>query len=356
MNKKISVIVPVYNSESHIRKTIELLCNQTYKNLEIIFIDNGSIDNSKKICKEYAKKDNRIIVSEERKRGPSAARNKGISLATGEYICFCDSDDLPQIDMYETLLEYILSQNTDIVMCEIYSERIDGLLDLPYDDKAKLSKKEIVNDLIPKMIGNLTEDEITIPIWGSVVRCIYKKSIIEENSIKFPEDISFAEDLIFTLTYLKKSDYVGICKKVLYKYRMTEGSVMLSCSKYEEDKFNKRKRLYLYLQEILMDIGNYETVKERLLVTYRSYIAECIGNAFRNKEKKSGLVYEYIEEKRIMNDESVIEAFKFFNTQDIRKKVLYIAIRNKLAIFLAIYFKMRFSIEKIKKVGNRSER
>lgn len=349
MNKKISIIVPVYNSEKYIKETIELLINQTYRNLEIIFVDNGSNDNSKVICEGYSKIDSRIKVVEETSPGPSAARNKGLSLATGDFICFCDSDDLPEINMYETLLKYMMEQNVDIVMCEIYSERINGLLDLPYADKDKLERGRVINDLIPKMIGNSTEDDLTIPIWGSVVRCIYKSSIIKCNNIKFPQEIRFAEDLIFTLSYLKNSNSVGICKKTLYRYRMTEGSVMLSCSLYEKKKFEKRKILYLYLRTLVDEIGNYKEVKERLMITYRAYIAECIGNCFRNKEKRVSLINEYKEAIDIINDESVIEAFKAFETQNIKKKILYIAIKNKLVVFLQIYFKSRFIIEKCRR-------
>ena len=212
LNKKISIIVPVYNAEQYIERTIQALINQSYKNLEIILVDNNSIDKSLEICEKYAELDSRIQITSENISGPSAARNKGINFATGDFICFCDSDDLPDENMYETLLKYIIGLKSDITMCEFYSERIDDILELPYEDKYILEREEILNDLIPKMIGNKSDEEKNIPIWGSVCRCIYKKSIIQEMNLKFNEDIKFAEDLIFTLSYLKNSQSVSICK------------------------------------------------------------------------------------------------------------------------------------------------
>lgn len=341
LNKKISIIVPVYNAERYIERTIQALINQSYKNLEIILVDNNSIDKSLEICEKYAELDSRIQITSENISGPSAARNKGINFATGDFICFCDSDDLPDENMYETLLKYIIDLKSDITMCEFYSERIDDILELPYEDKCILEREEILNDLIPKMIGNKSDEEKNIPIWGSVWRCIYKKSIIQEMNLKFNEDIKFAEDLIFTLSYLKNSQSVSICKKPLYYYRMNEESIMFSSLKYENEKFNKRKILYESIKQVLIDINKYEQIKDRLLVTYRLYIIECIGNSYRRIGKNS-LFEAYKEVKYILNEETVESAFEKFNCISLKKKILYTLVKKKSALLLSIYFKIRF--------------
>ena len=113
----ISIIIPVYNVEKYLRKCLDSIINQTYKKLEIILIDDGSTDNSGKICEEYAKKDDRIIVIHKENAGVSSARNRGIELANGKYIGFIDSDDWIEENMYETLYQNLLQFDVDISMC-----------------------------------------------------------------------------------------------------------------------------------------------------------------------------------------------------------------------------------------------
>lgn len=116
---KISVIVPVYNVKKYIHKCVDSIINQTYKNLEIILVDDGSLDNCGKICDEYAKKDNRIRVIHKENGGLSSARNAGLEVATGEFIGFIDSDDFIAPEMYETLYNSIKTDGTDLAVCKI---------------------------------------------------------------------------------------------------------------------------------------------------------------------------------------------------------------------------------------------
>ena len=121
---KISVIIPVYNTELYLRRCLESVINQTYTNLQIIIIDDGSTDNSLKICTEYAQNDNRLIVYSQNNSGVSAARNKGLDMATGDYIAFVDSDDFIENDMFAKLLNTMVNNEADIIVCGIkfYSE------------------------------------------------------------------------------------------------------------------------------------------------------------------------------------------------------------------------------------------
>ena len=118
-SSKISVIIPVYNVEEYLDKCVTSVLNQTYKNLEIILVDDGSPDNCPKMCDEWAKKDKRIKVVHKKNGGLSDARNSGIEVCTGEYIGFVDSDDYIDKQMYKELLKRIESTNSDMVMCGI---------------------------------------------------------------------------------------------------------------------------------------------------------------------------------------------------------------------------------------------
>lgn len=341
MDAKISIIVPVYNTEKYVGDTIELLIGQTYKNLEIILVDNNSKDNSLEICRSYAQKDLRIKVLSETTQGPSAARNRGLEEATGDYICFCDSDDLPDKTMYGTLLESIVSSGSDMAMCEIHSEHRDWIIGFPYEDKTVLDRAGILGDLIPKMIGNESDESTEDAIWGSVVRCIFKKEIIEQNKVKFPKDISFAEDLIFTLSYLKYTESVYMCKNVLYHYRRNEESLMWNLGTYEKGIFEKEKKKVMYLKALLEDIGNYDLAKTRAHVSYKHYVIGALKNAaMYNGEHWFKNVYNEI--KTIVNDDSVHEAFASFDCKGAKQKLRYKWIYERRAALLTLGYGVKF--------------
>ena len=120
MENLISVIIPVYNAEKFLNKCLDSVIGQTYKNLEIILVDDGSQDDSGKICDEYAQKDNRIKVIHKENGGDSSARNTGLKMATGKYITTIDSDDWIELNAYEDMLKVLLEKNVDIVRCGFY--------------------------------------------------------------------------------------------------------------------------------------------------------------------------------------------------------------------------------------------
>ena len=129
MQPLISVIVPIYNVEKYLDRCVGSIINQTYKNLEIILVDDGSPDNCPQMCDDYAKKDSRIKVVHKENGGLSDARNAGMKVATGEYVSFIDSDDYISLDFYETLLETIVDNDSDIVECSVVKFYEDNSFD-----------------------------------------------------------------------------------------------------------------------------------------------------------------------------------------------------------------------------------
>ena len=123
---KVSIIVPIYNAEEELRKSVDSILAQTEKNIEIILIDDGSKDQSLKICEQYAEMDSRIRVIHQENAGVSSARNKGILAAMGEYLGFVDSDDWIESDMYEALLTEARRTEADVVMCDVTTVYSDG--------------------------------------------------------------------------------------------------------------------------------------------------------------------------------------------------------------------------------------
>lgn len=338
--EKISIIVPVYNAEKYLHKTIEALRKQTYTNLEIILINDGSNDNSWGICEYFAREDARIHCYNIPNGGPANARNVGISKATGKYIGFCDSDDLPTIEMYETLKTYLENANADIALCDIFTERDGKNFGFPWKDGTTFNKQEIVEELMARMIGNCSDNDRGVPVWGSSVRCLFKKSILDIHDVKFPVDIHFAEDLVFVLRYLTHANSAIICEKALYFYTCNEASIMNSFFSYKENMFAARRALVEYIEKVIETVDT-PSLRNRLTVTERCYYHECIGNACRNgvgrgkREKKE-------EIRQIVLDEAVRKAFKKFDAKDLKTKIKYLLIKHKLVGLLYLYYARRF--------------
>ena len=207
MNPLISVIVPVYNVEDYLRKCLDSIVNQTYKNLEIILIDDGSTDNSGIICDEYAAKDNRIRVIHKANGGLSDARNAGLKIAKGEYIGFVDSDDYIAEDMYEFLYNFAVKNNLDVAMCsscDVYEKEIK---------KTKYFKTIILEDK-EKIIKNLFLNEVDGAA-VSVCDKLFNKQIIKK--CKFVLGKTY-EDAFFILEWIENTKKFGRSSDVKYYY------------------------------------------------------------------------------------------------------------------------------------------
>ncbi len=214
MNSLVSIIIPVYNVEGYIARCIESVINQTYNKLEIILIDDGSSDNSGKICDEYARKDTRIKVIHKENGGVSSARNAGLDVATGEYIGFVDSDDYIDVNMYECLVNSIKYSGCSIVVCG-YHELLGGAI-----RDVEICEKETS---IPGREGiiRLIEDKT---YRGYLWNRLYKRELFD--GIKFPETIVM-EDLYVNHLLFEKVDKIHLLNKALYYYIRREDSVTM---------------------------------------------------------------------------------------------------------------------------------
>ena len=206
----ISVIIPVYNVEQHLNRCVDSVINQTYKDLEIILVDDGSTDNSGKICDEYALKDNRIKVIHKQNGGVSSARNAGLDIAKGHYIGFIDSDDFIVLDMYEFLYDLLVKNDADISCCNKFNFiNNEYLPDKDFPREGILSLNDILQD----------------SGWGlHIVIKLFSRNVID--NIRFNENIAIGEDLLFCFEVLKNSKktvFKNIAK--YYYYYNTSGAI-----------------------------------------------------------------------------------------------------------------------------------
>lgn len=227
---KVSIIVPVYNVEKYLPTCIESILNQSYKNFELILVDDGSPDKSGDICDDYAKKDNRIKVIHQRNSGSSAARNNGLETSSGEYITFVDSDDWIDENHIETLYHSISSSKVDIVQCDLCYERNDGQKIWSNKPSSEVPRQVIL-------------DSMNGRIHAGVVLKMARKNLFEEKSIRFPK-YDFFEDMHTSINLLlvaKSFKHVPIAS---YHYRFNENSqthnadVNARFTKYNEFAYN----------------------------------------------------------------------------------------------------------------------
>ena len=234
----VSVIVPVYNGEQYLRECINSICNQSYKELEIIIINDGSNDNTSKIARQIKNEDNRVIYVEHENKGVSYSRNKGLDLATGEYIVFVDCDDTIEKGYIELLFNQISKNNLDIVSCGYTDISIYGTIKLNdfYMGNSILNKDEFINNIFKGIGGTL---------WGK----IFKAEIINKNKIRLKNNIFMCEDMLFVLQYAMKSKVFGAIEESLYNYnRKNENSVS---SKINFKYFNNLVDVMKEIEKIL---------------------------------------------------------------------------------------------------------
>ena len=207
MNKTISIIVPVYNVEKYLHRCVDSVLAQTHQNIEVLLIDDGSQDNSGKICDEYAEKDARVRVFHKENGGVSSARNLGLIEAKGEYIGFVDADDYIDSSMYEILLRNLIVEDAEISVCSYYQEDKDGVFHRHWDQDEHLI---LIDDKQIKCL--ISNQYYTCSCWDR----LYKRELV--NNSAFDETVSLYEDYLFLYHVLKKSHKTVFTSQPLYYY------------------------------------------------------------------------------------------------------------------------------------------
>lgn len=259
----ISVIIPVYNVERYLERCLDSVVNQTYKNLEIILIDDGSSDGSGEICDKYAKLDKRIIVIHQNNSGVSAARNKGIDIAKGDYISFIDSDDTIEANMYEILLKNAVESGAEISYCGFSQIELNGEVKYINNTLKKiiLEKKEVVK-------GYFFNDAIKLLMYCPWNKLFSKKIL---KTVRYREDLAIGEDILFVFECIRKANYLCMEDVCLYNYMKRENSAMTS-------SFSDKRMHYIIAAEEIEKICRDEfpyAVKEAGLWVYMHKLNIC---------------------------------------------------------------------------------
>lgn len=239
MKNKISIIIPVYKVEKYLDKCVESVVNQTYKNLEIILVDDGSPDKCPQMCDEWAKKDKRIKVIHKENGGLSDARNKGLDMATGDYIMFLDSDDYVSMQICEKLLDLSLKNNADISMCgfaEFYEDEDLLVVDTNCNTMV-LNRTQIINQIYKPTINLL------MTAWAK----LYKKEIFED--IRYPVGKLHEDEFVIHQVIYKANTFAHTTEKLYYYLKRRESITAVKKQKNITDVLEAFKNRYDFLNE-----------------------------------------------------------------------------------------------------------
>ncbi|MGN9066977.1 glycosyltransferase family 2 protein [Ligilactobacillus agilis] len=338
---KITVIVPVYNVEQYLDRCVNSILNQTYRNLEIILLDDGSTDNSGKLCDSY--KDERIVVVHKKNEGLGLTRNVGIKKATGKYIVFIDSDDYIDTTMIENLYLDLKKNNADTCIGgfkRIYKDRVVNSVN-PYAGKI-VEKNEILTSVLSKMFGKSgnNNDYLEMSVW----KVLFSRDIIVRNRIFFPSEREFiSEDIIFDTEYYSNANRVYMSSDVGYNYCDNEGTLT---TRYNPNRFELQEKLYLELDARAKKLGIYENVKARIDTTLVA-IARYSIKLEQKFSKQNGRRKAFSNIKRICNNSTLEKVLLDYNLEESKKsKVVNDLIKNKNyhLLWYTMLLKNRFGI------------
>ena len=289
----ISVIVPVYNVEEYLPKCLDSILNQTFSNIEIICVNDGSTDGSRKILEEYKKRDFRIKIVDKKNGGLSSARNAGMKVATGEFYSFIDSDDWIDKTMLEKLYENMTTLNTDISICAVHqfdetNQKIDDsnpYYTLEFFDKSFDNRVFSYKETKPFIM------DVCVMAWNK----LYRRSLIEDCNAEYPEGLIF-EDGPFFFSIFFKTDRVSIVREFLYYYRINrKNSIIQKAGKKFLDVIDVAELMYSKIK----NLPDFEDIK---YIFFRKKVEDFIYR-FEHLNKK----YKSAFAKKLKKDSSLIK-------------------------------------------------
>ena len=314
MKQLVSIIIPIYNVEKYLEQCIKSLINQTYRNLEIILINDGSTDKSTKICEKYKNQDNRIVFINKKNGGAASAKNEGLKIAKGDYITFVDSDDFIEPDMIEYMVNTIKKYNSDIIQCSFTNL---------YKNTERFKQDKIVE----QKISSKDFLELFLKKWDSSLfwNKLFKREVIENVFFKEGRCI---DDEFFTYKCVINSKSIVTSNKIVYNYRMRKSGVMKSESSQKQilkDRVDYLYERYELVRKIYKDLD--KSFLEHLLTYYLIiskdyYVDEKLLDYMKNnlKSKKGKIITSNIDIRIKM------QIFKFMMT----KSDKYIQSKNQL--------------------------
>lgn len=341
----ISVIMPVFNAEAFLSRSVESVLGQSYKNIELILVDDGSADGSGKICAEYALGDKRIKIISQKNSGPAAARNSGIRNATGDFVFFLDADDYIDKKTFEILITGYKEGRPDLVMGNFCKLENNGEIinqdaiftpdGEPFAGDRKILAKEDVAGYVRHFLKHPSNHLISY-CWGR----LYKLSVIKNNNISANEEMRLFEDLVFNLEYLRHAGEIVFVNKPLYAYVMHNNYVSASMGIFDADSlahdmnaFKTRATDFLSGTAGGGEISEIKKEVAHALIHYAIIflVRSCRSVTGSNEEKI------HTEISRIINAPVVAESLPYYSPSTGNSRILPLLMRLKLVNLIILY-------------------
>lgn len=342
---KVSIIVPVYNAEKFLRQCLESIQAQTLQDIEVILINDGSDDDSIKICQEFVDKDARFFLYTQENQGAGVARDNGISLAKGEYIGFVDSDDWIEPETFEKMYSAAMSYSVDVVRCNtvMHKGKQTEIRWNPPCCNRFISPDEICKEIIPLLIAPKNEKEYNNRLLRGCVCNIFKRKIILQNNIHFTK-LKSGEDVLFTIENLLVSNGLVILPEHFYHY-MFYNNDSLSKSSSSID-LKQRNELRTRMKDLVINTVGFNEIEKRwkqedrrlIYLDVRIIAVYSSGETVREKIKKLKSLLDSTECRVAFSDEISKELpFQMY--------ILYWLIKNKMAKVLYWLVRIKFKGE-----------
>lgn len=337
---KVSVVVPVYNSETTIDRCVQSLLNQTLDKIEIILVNDGSSDESGRICDALLDKDERIRVIHQDNGGAAKARNAGLEISKGDYVGFVDSDDWVDANMYYTMYHIAEQGDLDIVRCGAIANDngVERTAWNPDDLPATYNNNAIRENVIPMLIAPPNDAEYKKRLLSGCVFCMFRRQFLRENSIRF-RNLRNGQDAIFVMEAMWVANSLTMIPDAFYHYMQRTESLSRSMKKYRNN--SERHASREMLEKLMKNSQYYPIYREKWEQVDRRHI--CLDARIAVVHNNNANTREKIEMLRdLLYSEEAITAFSkpIKCRLPFQLSVLYYLIRHKM--YRTLYFAMAF--------------
>lgn len=341
MDSLVSIIIPVYNTAKYLDACLESVVNQTYSNLQIILIDDGSTDGiSTGMCDLWGKKDNRIQVIHKENEGLGFTRNAGLDVAKGQFVCFLDSDDTLDLDTISYCVKELSLKEADACFYGRKTQHKDGTFTVNKQIPKKLEfiGNEIKSEFAKIYIGRLPEEDNTSYIQASACCAMYNWDVIEKNNIRFlSERECLSEDTFFNLQICRYAKKVIILPKDFYNYSYNANSLTKS---YNPNKINQTKTFFQYLQQYAQYFPEMAQVDKRVLYSFYIYFRHAMEYEVK-AWRINGLLATYKKIKKLCGDTFLVGEVKRVSKLNMnRKKKIFVHLFLCRQVWFLIFYYM----------------
>lgn len=322
----ISIIVPVYNAGKTLRRCVSSLQKQTYTNIEIILVNDGSTDDSLVVCRQLVDEDKRIKVIEKTNGGASSARNAGIDYASGQYIMFADSDDTVEPQWCESLRTQIDTDGVDLCICNYYCIR-------------EKSGEKFVENNLPYQNRYFNNHELweiyDSNLLNQPVNKLFRLSVINQNNIRYDTNLPIGEDLMFNVEYVSKARKIYITSERLYCYYYGREASLSNC--FFENYYEIHKSIYERIQMLFQFYIEHDSVWRKQF--YEHYFSMAVFSIFYVFRKKASITQQIEYIQRILSDKAFQKCTEEFVLPD--NRIGHLIKHGKPYLFVLYHYEIK---------------